>query len=202
MRSTSGRKRGVVCLDIRVWRSSRPVAPCDGLNVAIHVSLSKDVTRAVPSTVLRHGGRDGVQPRTGHGLDSVVTPSRTQASPPDSSGVTGTMRTANESEPRTPRWVCYFRRWAWNRPYRRGAAPGLPIDTSRDWLTVQYDAGWPQDSGCRNGVGFIPALTDGAFSSILRNTIRGTSMRYSNRLPLVLAVLARKWQQNHDPRLD
>uniref|UniRef100_UPI003EC13F3D RNA-guided endonuclease InsQ/TnpB family protein n=1 Tax=Halobaculum sp. EA56 TaxID=3421648 RepID=UPI003EC13F3D len=79
----------------------------------------------------------------------------------------GTVRTANESEPRTPHRVCRW--WAWNRPYQREATPCLPIESLRDWLNERYDAGLLDNAGCGGCVGFIPALKHGAFSSIFRN---------------------------------
>jgi hypothetical protein len=69
----------------------------------------------------------------------------------------GTVRTTNGSEPRTPRRVCHRR--AWNRPYRREAAPVLPVDTLRDWLGIRYDAGNTVVFDCVAGcTARIPAL--------------------------------------------
>jgi hypothetical protein len=96
-------------------------------------------TRVVPSTVPRRRWQGATANGAGFGMPSPPR-LRGRYRPSPVTG-RGTVRTTNGSEPRTPLRVCYSRWRAWNRPYRREAAPVLPIDTLRDWLGIRYDAG-------------------------------------------------------------
>jgi hypothetical protein len=124
------------------YRSNRSVRiPGD------HPPLDGGRTRVVPSTVPRRRWQGATA--NGAGFDMPSPPHLRGRCRPSPVTGRGTVRTTNESEPRIPRRVCH--RQAWNRPYRREAAPVLPNDIFRDWLGIRYDAGHTVAFDRRNG---------------------------------------------------
>jgi hypothetical protein len=167
-------KRGYGVFGVRGGRGIRLCRTRYRLNRGVripgnHPRLERGRTRVVSSTVLRRRRRSATANGACFGM---LSPPRVRGRcrPSPVTG-RGTVRTANESEPRIPHRVCRW--WAWNRPYQREATPCLPIESLRDWLTARYDAGLLDNVGCGGCVGFILALKHGAFSSILRNFGRG-----------------------------
>jgi hypothetical protein len=146
--------------------------------------LSTGATRVVPSTGLYRPVSAEWTNANGAGFGMPSPPRLRGRCRPSSVTGRGTART-NGSEPRTPRRAC--RRWAWNRPYRREAAPVLPIDTLRDWLGIRYDAG--------NTVVFgyvevctarIPALKGGEGVKTLQRTL-GCSISVVSKIQTIEA---------------
>jgi hypothetical protein len=121
-----------------------------------------------------------VQPRTGHSLVGPSPPlvhGRYRPVPAELRVLRGRRTNPNHVLPER----LLPRRWAWNRPYRREAAPSLPIETLRDWLALWYDAGDSVASGWVAFVGFIPAVNGGAFSSHFRNAAVRSLVASRNR---------------------
>ncbi len=151
----------------------RPTAT--GVTVRTHTFgpvLSTEPTRVVPSTELHRTASAEWATANGAGFGVPSPPRLRGRCRPSPVTGRGTARTTNESEPRTPRRVCHRR--AWNRPYRREAAPNLPIDTLRDWLGIRHDASRSVAFGCVAGrTARIPALKGEALRLFSRNNCNG-----------------------------
>ena len=143
-----------------------------------HPRLERGWTRVMPSAVLRRRKRSATANGTCFG---VLSPPRLRGRcrPSPVTG-RGTVRTANESQPRTPYGVCRW--WAWNRPYQRGATPSLPSESLRELSYHTIRRRLRDNVGCRGFVRFIPALKHGGFSSNFRDFCdhrRAVCVRYS-----------------------
>ncbi len=123
-------KRGYGVFGVRGGRGIRLCRTRYRLNRGVripgnHPRLERGRTRVVPSTVLRRRMRSATANGACFGMLSPPR-LRGRCRPSPVTG-RGTVRTANESEPRTPHRVCRW--WAWNRPYQREATPCLPIES-------------------------------------------------------------------------